>query len=85
VLATGIALLTPSVFALAVADVPAGERGQVMATTSAFIDIAFGVGPFVMGLIAASLGRPAVFLAGAAVAAAGMALVAATRLGRPTR
>jgi predicted MFS family arabinose efflux permease len=85
VLAAGIALLTPSVFALAVADVPAGERGQVMATTSAFIDIAFGVGPFVMGLIAASLGRPAVFLAGAAVAAAGMALVAATRLGRPTR
>ncbi len=83
VLAVGIALLTPSVFALAVADVPASERGQVVATTSAFIDIAFGVGPISMGVIAASLGRPAVFLAGAAVAGAGLALVAATRLGRP--
>jgi MFS family permease len=85
VLATGIALLTPSVFALAVADVPAGERGQVMATTSAFIDIAFGMGPLVMGLIAASMGRPAVFLAGAVAAAGGMVLVAVTRLGRTTR
>jgi MFS family permease len=81
VLATGVALLTPSVFALAVADVPATERGQVMATTSAFIDIAFGVGPISMGIVAASFGRPAVFLAGAATAAAGLGLVAATRLG----
>jgi MFS family permease len=82
VLAVGIALLTPSVFALAVADVPATERGQVVATTSAFIDIAFGVGPVGMGIVAASFGRPAVFLAGAATAAAGLVLVAATHLGR---
>jgi MFS family permease len=82
VLATGIALLTPSVFALAVADVPATERGQVMATTSAFIDIAFGVGPMSMGIVAAALGRPAVFLAGAVIAAAGLVLVTATHLGR---
>jgi MFS family permease len=82
VLAAGIALLTPSVFALAVADVPADERGQVVATTSAFIDIAFGVGPLGMGVVAASFGRPAVFLAGAAAAAAGLALVAVTHLGR---
>ncbi|HSK21741.1 MAG TPA: MFS transporter [Egicoccus sp.] len=75
VLAGGIALLTPSVFAVAAAAVPPGERGQVMATTSAFIDIAFGVGPFTMGLVAALAGRPAVFLAGAAAAAAGLALV----------
>lgn len=85
VLAVGIALLTPSVFALAVRDVPATERGQVMATTSAFIDIAFGVGPMSMGLIAVTLGRPSVFLAGAAMAGAGLVLVAATGLGRPAR
>ncbi len=83
VLAVGIALLTPSVFALAVADVPAEERGQVVATTSAFIDVAFGVGPFAMGLIAASMGRPAVFVAGAMIAGAGLVLVGATQLGRP--
>lgn len=81
-LALGIALLTPSVFALAVAAVPANERGQVMATTSAFIDIAFGVGPVSMGIVAASLGRPAVFLAGALIAGAGLVLVAVVRVGR---
>ncbi len=83
VLAIGIALLTPSVFALAVANVSPGERGQVMATTSAFIDIAFGAGPVTMGVVAVSMGRPAVFLAGSFMAAAGMLLAVATRLGHP--
>jgi MFS family permease len=85
VLAVGIALLTPAVFALAVADVPATERSQVMATTSAFIDVAFGAGPMAMGVVAATLGRPAVFLVGAAIAAAGLALATATGLGRTPR
>jgi MFS family permease len=83
VLGAGIALLTPSVFALAAASVPAEERGQVMATTSAFIDIAFGLGPMSMGLVAASFGRPAVFVAGAVAAGAGLVLVALSRLGQP--
>ena len=83
VLALGIALLTPSVFALAVADVPARERGQVMGTTTAFIDIAFGAGPVTMGLVAAALGRPAVFLAGAVAAAVGLVVVTVVRLGVP--
>jgi MFS family permease len=71
------------VFALAAASVPAEERGQVMATTSAFIDIAFGLGPMSMGLVAAAFGRPAVFIAGAVAAGGGLALIAATRMGRP--
>lgn len=83
VLGVGVALLTPSVFALAVADVAPGERGQVMGTTSAFIDIAFGAGPVTMGLVAAAMGRPAVFLAGAVAAGAGLALVTSVRLGQP--
>jgi MFS family permease len=78
----GIALLTPSVFALAVADVPAAERGQVMGTTTAFIDIAFGAGPITMGVVAAAFGRPAVFLLGALFALAGLAVLSATRVGR---
>jgi MFS family permease len=82
-LASGIALLTPSVFALAVADVPADERGQVMGTTTAFIDIAFGAGPITMGVVAATYGRPAVFLVGALFALAGLAVMSATRVGRP--
>jgi MFS family permease len=82
VLGVGIALLTPSVFALAVADVPARERGQVVATTSAFIDVAFGVGPVTMGLVAAAMGRPAVFLTGAVIAGAGLVLVTSVQFGR---
>jgi MFS family permease len=82
VFGVGIALLTPSVFALAATGVPAGERAQVMGTTSAFIDIAFGVGPVAMGFVAGALGRPAAFLAGAAVAAAGLLMVVTVKIGR---
>ena len=79
----GVALLTPSVFALAAVAAPPGERGQVMATTSAFLDLAFGLGPMSMGVVAAGLGRPAVFATGALAALAGLVLVGVTRLGRP--
>jgi MFS family permease len=83
VLGVGIALLTPSVFALAVADVVPAERAQVVGTTSAFIDLAFGAGPVAMGFVAVSLGGPAAFLAGAGAAAAGLGLVVALQVGRP--
>jgi predicted MFS family arabinose efflux permease len=82
VLAVGIALLTPAVMALAVAGVAPGERASVIGTTSAFLDLAFGLGPAVLGFVAAAVGRPGTFLAGAAVAAVGWVLVVATRLGR---
>jgi predicted MFS family arabinose efflux permease len=85
VLGVGIALLTPSVFALAAAGVAPHERGQVMATTSAFIDVAFGVGPVSMGLVAAAFGRPAVFLVGALLAGTGLAVAVAAGFGRPSR
>jgi predicted MFS family arabinose efflux permease len=80
-LAIGVALLTPSVLAGAVSRVAPHERGQVMATTSAFVDVAFGVGPLLLGLVAASLGRPAAFFASGIVALAGLALVTKARLG----
>jgi MFS family permease len=82
VFGTGIALLTPSVFALAVAGVRANERAQVMGTTSAFIDLAFGLGPVAMGFVAGVFGRPAAFLTGAAVAVAGLVLVVWAKVGR---
>jgi MFS family permease len=82
-LGVGVALFTPALFALAVNGVPAGERGAVMGTTSAFLDLAFGLGPATLGLVAASVGRGGTFLVGAGVAAAGLVIVVATRLGRP--
>jgi hypothetical protein len=68
--------------ALAVEGVAAGERASVIGTTSAFLDLAFGLGPAMLGFVAAALGRPGTFLAGAAVAAVGWVVVVATRLGR---
>jgi MFS family permease len=82
VLAVGVALFTPALFALAVAEVPADERGSVMGTTSAFLDLAFGLGPATQGFVAAGVGRGGTFLVGSAVAAAGLVLVITTRLGR---
>jgi predicted MFS family arabinose efflux permease len=81
VFAVGIALLTPAVLTLAVEGVAPRERGAVLGTTSSFLDLAIGLGPATLGLVAASTGRPAVFLAGAAVAAAGL-LLAWARPGR---
>jgi predicted MFS family arabinose efflux permease len=83
VLGTGVALFTPALFALAVADVSPNERGAVMGTTSAFLDLGFGLGPATLGFVAAGVGRGGTFLVGAAVAAAGLGLVLATRLGVP--
>lgn len=80
----GVALLTPSVFALAVSRAPADERGQVLATTSAFIDVAFGLGPVALGVVASRFGREAVFLTGAALAATALPLlrIRCSRAGR---
>lgn len=82
-LGVGVALLTPSVFTLAVERVAPAERGAAIGTTSAFLDLALGLGPASLGFVAASLGRPGTFLASAVVAAAGLVFVVVTRVGRP--
>lgn len=82
VLGVGIALLTPSVFSLAVERVAPAERGAVIGTTSAFLDLALGLGPALLGVVAAGFGRPGTFLVGAAVAAGGLVLVVAAGVGR---
>jgi predicted MFS family arabinose efflux permease len=81
-LGVGVALFTPALFALALQGIPAGERGAVMGTTTAFLDLGFGLGPATLGFVAATVGRGGTFLAGAAVAAAGLVLVVTTNLGR---
>lgn len=53
-----------------------------MGTTSAFLDLGFGLGPATLGFVAAAVGRGGTFLVGAAVAAAGLLLVLIARLGR---
>jgi hypothetical protein len=85
VFGVGVALFTPALFTIAVTGIPTNERGAVMGTTSAFLDLAFGFGPATLGFVAATVGRGGIFLAGSAVSAIGLAVVAFTRLGRGPR
>jgi MFS family permease len=75
VLAVGVALATPAIMMLALRDVPANERGAVMGTVSMSIDLAFGLGPATLGVVAAATGRAGLFLVAAGVAAVGLVLV----------
>ncbi len=43
--AVGIAFMFPALLAVAVARVDEGERGAVVGTTSAFLDLSFGLAP----------------------------------------
>jgi predicted MFS family arabinose efflux permease len=83
ILAVGVAFTTPAFFSAALARVSPHERGAAMGTMSISIDLAFGAGPMVFGLVAAAGGIPAAFLAGAALAMVG-AVGAVTALRRPT-
>jgi MFS family permease len=82
VFALGIALFTPALMTLAVERVSPAERGSVIGTTSAFLDLAFGLGPATLGFVAAGVGRGGTFVAGSGVALAGLAIVVASRLGQ---
>jgi predicted MFS family arabinose efflux permease len=77
VLAVGVAFVTPAVFAAVFATVPANERGSAAATVSVFIDLGLGVGPMLLGLVAAGAGIPAAFAVAALaalVASAGLSM-----------
>jgi MFS family permease len=71
VMAVGIAFVTPAMFAGLLKRLAPSERGAAMGTVSVFLDIAFGGGPMVLGVIAGLAGIPAAFGAAALVAAVG--------------
>ena len=85
-LAVGVAFTTPAVFAAIFARVPPSERGAASGTASLFIDLGFGGGPMLLGIVAGSAGIGAAFIVAGIVAglgAAGSALLAVGRgLGR---
>jgi MFS family permease len=72
VFASGIAFLLPGLLTLAVSRVSEMERGSVVGTASAFLDLAFGLAPAVLGIVAARVGFGGVFIAGAAASALGL-------------
>lgn len=77
VFATGNALAFPSLSALALRRAAPQERGVVLGTFTAFIDLGFGAGAIGLGAVAAAAGQQAVFLAAALTSSAGLALLAA--------
>ncbi|OGO52882.1 MAG: hypothetical protein A2V84_01645 [Chloroflexi bacterium RBG_16_70_13] len=71
VFGAGVAFTFPAIVALSVMGVPPDERGAVVGTTSLFIDVAFGLSPALLGLLAGPAGYPATFLVSSIVAAIG--------------
>lgn len=71
IVAVGVAFTTPAFFSALITLVAPHERGAAMGTMTIAIDLAFGAGPVVLGIVAAAGGIPAAFLAGAALATVG--------------
>jgi MFS family permease len=75
VLGVGVAFLTPAIFAAIFAIVPPHQRGAAAGTATVFIDIGFGGGPLLLGLVAAEGGIPLAFASAAALTAAAVPLL----------
>jgi MFS family permease len=79
IFATGIAFLFPALVALAVARVDETERGTVVGTTTAFVDLSFGLAPAILGLAVGTIGFGGTFVVSAAIAFAGSVMLAILR------
>ena len=75
VMALGVAFLPPAVLTMAQIGIPDLERGTLFGTTSAFIEVGFGVAPVVLGVISSRAGYPEAFLLSAAVGGIGLLLL----------
>ena len=75
-----MAFVFPALISVAVARVDETERGSVVGTSSAFLDLSFGLAPASLGLVADAAGYPAAFLVGAVVS-----LIGAGHHRRPAR
>jgi MFS family permease len=79
VFATGIAFLFPALVALAVARVDETERGTVVGTTTAFVDLSFGMSPAILGLAVGTIGFGGIFVVSAVIAFGGSLLLGVLR------
>ena len=75
VLAVGSSLAFPALMTLALRGTDPAERGSVLGTFGAFVDVAFGLGPATLGVLGDALGYGGLFLGAAAVTAGGLALL----------
>lgn len=79
VFAAGIAFMFPALITLAVGRVDESERGSVVGTASAFLDLSFGLAPALLGIVVDTSGYPAVFVLSAVVSAIGAGILALRR------
>lgn len=71
----GQAFAFPALMTLAVRDAPPRERGAVVGTYSAFVDLAFGLGAVSLGPVAHLVGYRGAFAVSAGVAVVGLVLL----------
>ena len=64
---------------MAVARVDEMERGSVVGTTTAFVDLSFGIAPATLGFIAGTIGFDGAFLVSAIIALVGAGVLALRR------
>ena len=81
-LAIGSSLAFPALMTLALRGTNPAERGAVLGTFGAFVDIAFGLGPATLGLVGDALGYQGLFMGAAVVAATGLLLLLGAYKGR---
>lgn len=77
--AVGQALAFPALVSLALHRAPDTERGAVMGTQTAFVDLAFAAGGLSLGAVAERFGYDGAFLVAAAIALGGLVLLLTTR------
>lgn len=65
----GVAFMTPAFFSAIFSTAGPRQRGAASGTASLFMDLGFGGGPVLLGLVAATGGLPTAFVVGASVAA----------------
>jgi MFS family permease len=80
VFASGVAFTMPALLSLSVSRVPATERGMVVGTATAFLDLAFGVAPVVLGFVADASGYRMTFLVSAFLSIIAVTVLRATRM-----
>ena len=76
VMAVGVAFVTPAFFAAIARGLEPSERGVAFGTVSIFLDLAFGGGPVLLGLIVGAANIPSAFLLAALIPAAGAIVTA---------
>jgi len=81
-MAVGVAFVTPAFFAAIARGLNPSERGAAFGTVSIFLDLAFGGGPVVLGLIVDAASIPTAFLLAALIPGIGAIVTAFVALRR---